>query len=46
MSVCEGGHRGAHAGMRVLGISLVSSMACGVGGAGASDEECTRWPKR
>jgi purine-nucleoside phosphorylase len=39
MSVCEEVIAARHKGMRVLGISLVSNMACGVQGASPSDEE-------
>ena len=39
MSVCEEVIAARHVGMRVLGISLVSNMACGVEGASPSDEE-------
>ena len=39
MSVCEEVIAARHGGMRVLGISLVSNMACGVEGASPSDEE-------
>ncbi|WP_286142397.1 purine-nucleoside phosphorylase [Adlercreutzia caecimuris] len=39
MSVCEEVIAARHSGMRVLGISLVSNMACGVEGASPSDEE-------
>lgn len=39
MSVCEEVIAARHVGMRVLGISLVSNMACGVGDASPSDEE-------
>lgn len=39
MSVCEEVIAARHIGMRVLGISLVSNMACGVAGASPSDEE-------
>lgn len=39
MSVCEEVIAARHVGMRVLGISLVSNMACGVAGANPSDAE-------
>lgn len=39
MSVCEEVIAARHVGMRVLGISLVSNMACGIDGASPSDEE-------
>ncbi len=39
MSVCEEVIAARHVGLRVLGISLVSNMACGVEGANPSDEE-------
>ena len=39
MSVCEETIAARHVGMRVLGISLVSNMACGIEGASPSDEE-------
>ena len=39
MSVCEEVIAARHVGMRVLGISLVSNMACGVEGASPSDVE-------
>lgn len=39
MSVCEEVIAARHVGMRVLGISLVSNMACGVEGASPSDAE-------
>lgn len=39
MSVCEEVIAARHIGMRVLGMSLVSNMACGVEGASPSDEE-------
>ncbi len=39
MSVCEEVIAARHMGMRVLGVSLVSNMACGVEGASPSDEE-------
>ena len=39
MSVCEEVIAARHVNMRVLGISLVSNMACGVDGASPSDEE-------
>lgn len=39
MSVCEEVIAARHVGMRVLGMSLVSNMACGVEGANPSDEE-------
>lgn len=39
MSVCEEVIAARHVGMRVLGISLCSNMACGVEGASPSDEE-------
>jgi len=39
MSVCEEVIAARHVGMRVLGISLVSNMACGVNAANPSDME-------
>lgn len=39
MSVCEEVIAARHVGMRVLGISLCSNMACGVEGASPTDEE-------
>jgi len=39
MSVCEETIAARHVGMRVLGISLVSNMACGIEGASPNDEE-------
>lgn len=39
MSVCEETIAARHVGMRVLGMSLVSNMACGIDGASPSDEE-------
>lgn len=39
MSVCEEVIAARHVGMRVLGISLVSNMACGIEGASPTDEE-------
>lgn len=39
MSVVEEVIAARHVGMRVLGVSLCSNMACGVGGASPSDEE-------
>lgn len=39
MSVCEEVIAARHVGLRVLGMSLVSNMACGVEGASPSDEE-------
>lgn len=39
MSVCEEVIAARHVGMRVLGISLCSNMACGIDGASPSDEE-------
>ncbi len=39
MSVVEEVIAARHVGMRVLGISLVSNMACGIDGASPSDEE-------
>ena len=39
MSVVEEVIAARHVGMRVLGISLVSNMACGVEGANPSDQE-------
>lgn len=39
MSVCEEVIAARHAGMRVLGLSLVSNMACGIAGANPSDDE-------
>ena len=37
MSVCEEVIAARHVGMRVLGISLISNMACGVGDAELRD---------
>ena len=42
MSVCEEVIAARHVGMRVLGISLISNMACGVGDADPCDEEVFR----
>ena len=39
MSVCEEVIAARHVGMRVLGMSLVSNMACGVQGADPNDDE-------
>ena len=39
MSVCEEVIAARHVGMRVLGISLCSNMACGVGNASPNDTE-------
>ncbi len=39
MSVCEEVIAARHVGMRVLGMSLVTNMACGVEGADPDDEE-------
>lgn len=39
MSVCEETIAARHVGMKVLGISLVSNMACGVQSANPSDKE-------
>lgn len=39
MSVCEEVIAARHVGMRVLGISLVSNMACGIEGASPNDAE-------
>lgn len=39
MSVCEEVIAARHVGMRVLGISLLSNMACGIAGASPSDAE-------
>ncbi len=39
MSMCEEVVAARHVGMRVLGISLCSNMACGIGGASPSDAE-------
>ena len=39
MSVCEEVIAARHVGMRVLGMSLVSNMACGIEGASPSDLE-------
>ncbi len=39
MSVCEEVIAARHVGMRVMGVSLVSNMACGVEGASPSDQE-------
>lgn len=46
MSVCEEVIAARHVGMRVLGISLCSNMACGVEGANPSDEEVFEVAKR
>ena len=46
MSVCEEVIAARHVGMRVLGMSLVSNMACGVEGASPSDEEVFEVAKR
>ena len=45
MSVCEEVIAARHVGLRVLGISLVSNMACGVEGAPPT-RRFTRWPKQ
>ena len=39
MSVCEEVIAARHVGMRVLGMSLCSNMACGVDGASPNDVE-------
>ena len=46
MSVCEETIAARHVGIRVLGISLISNMACGVDGASPSDEEVFQVTKR
>lgn len=46
MSVCEEVIAARHAGMRVLGISLCSNMACGVSSANPSDMEVFEVAKR
>ena len=46
MSVCEEVIAARHVGMRVLGISLVSNMACGVEGASPNDVEVFEVSKR
>lgn len=46
MSVCEEVIAARHVGMRVLGISLCSNMACGVEGASPSDEEVFQVARR
>ena len=46
MSVVEEVIAARHVGMRVLGISLCSNMACGVKGASPSDEEVFEVAKR
>lgn len=46
MSVCEEVIAARHVGMRVLGMSLCSNMACGIGGASPSDEEVFEVAKR
>ena len=46
MSVCEEVIAARHVGMRVLGVSLVSNMACGIEGASPSDEEVFEVAKR
>lgn len=46
MSVCEEVIAARHVGMRVLGMSLCSNMACGVEGASPSDEEVFEVAKR
>lgn len=46
MSVCEEVIAARHVGMRVLGISLVSNMACGVEGSSPSDWEVFEVAKR
>lgn len=39
MSVCEETIAARHVGMRVLGVSLISNMACGIEGASPTDDE-------
>ena len=39
MSVCEEVIAARHVGMRVLGVSLISNMACGVGDADPCNDE-------
>ena len=46
MSVCEEVIAARHVGMRVLGMSLCSNMACGIEGASPSDEEVFDVAKR
>ena len=46
MSVCEEVIAARHVGLRVLGMSLCSNMACGVEGASPSDEEVFEVAKR
>ena len=46
MSVCEEVIAARHVGIRVLGMSLCSNMACGVEGASPSDEEVFEVAKR
>ena len=46
MSVVEEVIAARHVGMRVLGMSLCSNMACGVGGASPNDEEVFAVAKR
>jgi len=46
MSVCEETIAARHVGMHVMGISLLSNMACGVEGASPSDEEVFEVAKR
>ncbi|MBQ9043406.1 MAG: purine-nucleoside phosphorylase [Eggerthellaceae bacterium] len=46
MSVCEEVIAARHVGMRVLGMSLCSNMACGIEGASPSDEEVFEVAKR
>lgn len=46
MSVCEEVIAARHVGMRVLGISLVSNMACGIEGASPTDEEVLETAKQ
>ena len=46
MSVCEEVIAARHVGMRVLGMSLCSNMACGIDGASPSDEEVFQIAKR
>ena len=46
MSVCEEVIAARHVGMRVLGISLCSNMACGVDDANPSDWEVFEVAKR
>lgn len=46
MSVCEEVIAARHVGMEVLGISLVSNMACGIEGASPNDAEVLEAAKR